>query len=169
MSAFPGSLCYVYFWATRRKRFLGFRPPIARYTLLHPAAASPKPLADPQTLAAGQNSPNTTNNFLPAMYLVENDLPDQTAALSRLYYSSGGPNWTMPQMPDMPETLYSSALWSLLLKTPDISATENERLWGDYLLSNGSDGISADARLALFKLGMAKHPWMTPNTSYCSW
>ena len=105
------------------------------------------------------------------MYLPENDLPDQAAALTSLFYSSAGPNWTQPRLPDLIQSLKSAppVLLALLRTTPDMSAIENEQRWISVLLHNSSDGVSAPVKLALFKLGMAKVPWMTPNTSYCSW
>ncbi|KAK9842884.1 hypothetical protein WJX74_003872 [Apatococcus lobatus] len=120
---------------------------------------------------AGQGSFNSTNVFLPTLYSAENDLPDQAAALKNIYYSSGGPQWTPPKLPNLIEYLKSAppALLSMLLTTPGIPAYQNEQRWINHLWHNASDGISAPLRLALFKIGMAKVQWMTPNTSYCTW
>ena len=107
---------------------------------------------------------------LPSLYEPQNDLPSQLAALTDFWNTAGGSKWQLDQfIPDITGALSSAPAFLLEFFTdPSITAAEKE----DFYISSifeSNNTINEPLRLALYGLGLAKHEWFTPNTSYCTW
>ena len=118
-----------------------------------------------QYLAAGQSI------TLPTLYDVSNDVPSQRAALENFYHAANGSGWALDGfIPNVLGALAAAPPALLQLFTdPNTTAAQKESLYLQSIYSDSSSGISPSLKLALYSVGLAKHRWLTPNTSYCTW
>ncbi|KAK9835452.1 hypothetical protein WJX74_000339 [Apatococcus lobatus] len=56
-----------------------------------------------------------------------------------------------------------------LFSDPSTTAAQKESSYLSSVFGDSTNGISASLKLALYGVGLAKHQWFTPNTSYCTW
>ncbi|KAK9864492.1 hypothetical protein WJX84_005112 [Apatococcus fuscideae] len=106
---------------------------------------------------------------LPRLYTEDQDLASQRTALESLFQSADGPNWVFPYQYGDSATIPQYAPAELLeyFGDPNLTTSEAEQrlLGGIY----GPSGLPAQYRLGLWSIGLAKVPWFTSNSSYCTW
>ncbi len=118
---------------------------------------------------AGIDTSNSSNFFLPTVYDVDNDLPDQRAALERFYSAVNGPAWNLSFLPNI-TTALGSAPPSVIqfLTDPTTTSAQKEANYLQSITGKTGNGFTAAMQLAFFKFGLAPTPWLTSG-SYCSW
>lgn len=117
------------------------------------------------SIAAGQGV------TLPTLYHVSNDIASQRAALQDFYNAANGSGWALDAyIPNVLGALTAAPPALLQLFTdPNTTAAQKESLYLQIIFTDSSSSISPGLQLDLFTVGLAKHPWFTPNTSYCTW
>ena len=139
------------------------------YSLLKEAMASKPAASSFQNFQLSGTAGQSTTP--PALYDVSNDLPSQRAALENLYHAANGSGWALDAyIPNVLGALTAAPAALLQLFTdPNTTAAQKKSLYLQSIYFDSFSSISPGLKLALYTVGLAKHRWFTPNTSYCTW